>query len=318
MAEEQSYTQERPNRGARGLTSAIILIVIGGALLLQNLGVIAIDWLSLLRYWPVFLILIGLDLLLGRSILGSIAVALVSLAILGGLIFWVGVRNAGLGFVPGRTVTREIQEELGNISALRAEITIGAADATITVLDDDRYAASGEYRTNERFEPEVTYEVQGSEGRLLVRDTQTRNIGPSFGLGPFGPDLTGTLNLGLNPEVPLDLIIHAGVGELTLDLSEANLNSLTVEGGVGAIRLILPAEGTFTATLSTGIGSFNVTVPASLNAVVEASGALSGINMPASFTKQGDNRWTTPAYSDTGDHAVLKISTAIGSIDVNS
>lgn len=311
MGEERSYTQERPHRGVRGLTGAIILIGFGVALLLQNLGVISIDWLSLLRYWPVFLILIGLDLLLGRSVVGSIAVALASLAIIGGIVFWVGVKN-NAPIIAGDTITLEVHEELGDISALRAEINISAADATITILEDDRYAVSGEYRTNQRFEPEITYQIQGSEGRLLIKDTQERSI------GPFGPDLIGTVNLGLTASVPLDLIIHAGAGELTLDLSEANLNSLTIEGGVGAVRLILPAEGTFTATLSTGIGTFNVTVPGSLNAVVEASGALSGIDMPASFTKQEDNRWVTPAYSETGDHALIKISTAIGSIDVNS
>ena len=72
--EEKNYTQERLNSverpldaplpvvqekkssgGGRGITFAVILIGLGIALLLSNLGIITFSWLTLLNFWPVLL-----------------------------------------------------------------------------------------------------------------------------------------------------------------------------------------------------------------------------------------------------------------------
>src|SRR5262249_11925680 len=48
-------------------------------------------------------------------------------------------------------------------------------------------------------------------------------------------------NIGLTPNIPLDLDIHTGVGQSRFDLSELNLKAVGVYGGTGEIRLTLPA-----------------------------------------------------------------------------
>ncbi len=310
MAEEQSQTLVRPRRGGRGLSGAIILILAGVVLLLQNLGAIHIDWLSLWHYWPVLLILIGLDVLLGRSIAGSVVVALLSVVLIGALLFFVGTRSTPSGLGLGEAVTRTIEEDLGGAEALTVEVDLGAADAQISALRDEHLAASGELRINERLQPHITYRVEEGRGYLTISEEEREayNTGPSF---------TGTLKLALNSHVPLDLTVHVGVGDLTLDLSGLTLRSLTIEGGVGTVTLILPSQGAFSAEISAGVGSLDLTVPSALSALIEVDKGLSSTDVPSVFVRQGENRWATPAYSPA-EHATIRLHTGVGSVDIHS
>ena len=82
---------ERPPRRG-GLVGPAILVALGVVLLLNNLGYLGWGvWETLVRLWPLLLIAIGLDLMIGRrTILGSALVALLVLAALGMAILWTG------------------------------------------------------------------------------------------------------------------------------------------------------------------------------------------------------------------------------------
>ena len=71
MNATDTITQRPPRRG--GLVGAAILVTLGVVLLLNNLGYLGWGvWETLGHLWPLLLIAIGLDLMIGRrSILGS-------------------------------------------------------------------------------------------------------------------------------------------------------------------------------------------------------------------------------------------------------
>jgi len=80
----------RPRRRSGSLLFPLVLIAAGILLLLSNLGLIQGDvWPSLLRYWPVLIVALGLDLLLGRpsfgAALGTLIFACFALALGAGL-----------------------------------------------------------------------------------------------------------------------------------------------------------------------------------------------------------------------------------------
>ncbi|HEX9674407.1 MAG TPA: DUF5668 domain-containing protein [Anaerolineales bacterium] len=78
----------------RGLVWPILVITAGVLLLLSNLGVLSLDlWELMLQSWPLILIAIGIDLLIGRrSVWGSIVAAVLIIAVL----------LLGLGLYSGR------------------------------------------------------------------------------------------------------------------------------------------------------------------------------------------------------------------------
>ncbi len=311
MTEHRIYPQER-QRGPRGLAGAIILIGIGVALLLQNMGVIQLNWWLLWRFWPVAIILIGLDLLLSRSMVGSIAVAILGLVIVGVMIFWAGTSSGPALVSPsGNTVTRQIEQELGDVTELeRVEVAIGAASARISPLSDSRNVVEGEFRTDEALNFEIIYDTTGSTGRLRIEQQGERNTN-------LGSGLVGDLNLRLTDAVPIDnLIVEAGVGDFTLDLTGLQIRLLTLQSGVGRVTAMLPDRGDYVVNVEAAMGSVRLTVPEGLEARVSVDGFLSNIDLPNRFKKIGDGVWQTMHYDTAENRVTIQVSNVFGNVQI--
>jgi hypothetical protein len=301
-----------PRRGTSGLTWAVILIGAGLALLLQNMGVVQIDWLYLVRFWPVLLILAGLDFLVGRrSFAGGLLTAALGLAVVAGIL-WLASNPPNLpgwaGAIGRSTVTRAVQTELGEAQALEASLNLGATATTIGSHGDSEYALLGEYTTDERLDLAVDYQVQDGVGELRLEERGEQE--------PFSPGYTGRLDLTLTDAVPIDLSIDSGVGAATLDLEVLTLTALYVDTGVGSTEITL-GEGSYTADINTGIGAVTIDLPEDAEVRVETDGGLGTTNVPNRFEKIDDETWETPGYSTATEQIVLRIDTGIGSVDIN-
>lgn len=71
------------------LVGPTLLIGVGVLVLMQNLGFLPFGfWWTLWRFWPVVLIVVGLDLLLGRrSPVGGLVVLGLTVALIAGVLF---------------------------------------------------------------------------------------------------------------------------------------------------------------------------------------------------------------------------------------
>lgn len=76
MVEKKEFHEESGNFGG------IVIIFIGGILLLNNFGILPWTvWSILWRIWPLFLIVGGLDLLLGNSRFARFVITIITLII---------------------------------------------------------------------------------------------------------------------------------------------------------------------------------------------------------------------------------------------
>lgn len=312
MSEESSVTPAPDRRGASGVTGAIILIAVGVVILLNNLGVLTVDWLSLLRFWPVILVLVGLDIILGRhSVFGSLVVAVIAAVVIGGIIWMVGVTGQWAGPSRGDVVTTEVAERLGNVDALEVNLNVGVMETNVDALSGGDYAIEGTYKTNsDNLKLDMNYETRGDTGVLTISQ-QGRD-----GRLDLTSNTTNKLDLGLTDQVPVDLIIDAGVGKVTLDLTGVNVRSLRIEAGVGSLDITLPGEGNFEVSVDAGVGSVNLTVPNSLEARVEYEGGLSNLDVPNRFDKTGEDVWETGNYSGATNRVKIAVNAGIGSVNI--
>jgi hypothetical protein len=310
MAAEQNGSST-PRRGASGLTWAVILIGIGVTLLLENMGVVHIDWLYLLRFWPVLLILAGLDFLLGRrSFVGGLLAAAVGLMIVAGIV-WLATNPPGVpgwaGLIQPNTITREVQTGLGEARALEAILDLGMTETTVGAHEDTEYALLGEYTTDERLNLAVDYQVQDGVGELRLEERSEEE--------PFSPGYTGRLDLTLPDVVPIDLSVDSGVGATALDLEELTITALYVNTGVGSTEIIL-GEGSYTADINTGIGEVTIELPDDAEVRLELDSGLGSTDLPDRFEEIGDGVWETPGYGTATEQIVLLVDTGIGSVTV--
>ncbi|HQA68642.1 MAG TPA: DUF5668 domain-containing protein [Aggregatilineales bacterium] len=311
MAEERVIVH-RQERGTRGITGAIILIGLGVAFLLQNLGVVGFDWFSLLRFWPILLILFGLDLLLARSVVGSLLAALAAIGIVAGVLFLARTDTPAPAFLSGRTVTRDIEsyELADDIEALDVRLNIGAAAVNLDADAGPGLVVEGSYRTDEELVLRSNYRVTGSTGQLEI--SQERASG---GVWVVGRGLVGEIDLSLPDRVPIDLYIDAGASDLRLDLTGMQLRSLTINGGVGTIDVQLPEFGEFSVDINGGVGTVTLHVPEGLEAQASVEG-LTSRNFSARFREMSEGVWATAGYDMAENRATIDIDAGVGTVNV--
>lgn len=237
---------------------AIILIAVGVIWLLAQANVITSEHLSVLfRVWPIVLIGLGLELLVGRQSYG-----LSSLIVLGTIALLIVLMLAGpsLGLASSTEVTAaHYTEPLDNASSAQITVGVGVGDLHLDPLND----SAALFDADIHYIGQTRYDSTLSGDRKSI--TLNNDTGTSGGINVF--DLFSLLNnnsrarwnVGISPEVPVALNLSAGTGSATLNLSRLDLTSLSVNSGTGSVTLTLPAnELRYDATISTGTGSLTI------------------------------------------------------------
>lgn len=311
----------------RSLFWPILLVGVGIVWLLSNLGLIqTISLGSILKFWPVVLIVFGLDMLFSRRY--PWVGAVVGLLAVGGVI-------ALLMFGPqvGITTNSEIQSEtfttpLEGVKTAEYSFDTSSSPVEIYALDDnktDLIAADVTYRGTMRFD------VKGTDHTTVWMSEYSDNS--SWLNWDFSQFNNLKWDIGLSPEVPSDIILNGGSGSITMDLSGLQLTSLKadtgsgssnitlpktteaytveLESGSGSVTMRVPDETSLTLTLDTGSGSTSVVIPAKTAVRIEVEDDGSGsFDLPNGLMKAPDNSsfdigaWQTPNY-DTADNKIL-------------
>jgi hypothetical protein len=121
--------------------------------------------------------------------------------------------------------------------------------------------------------------------------------------------------LNLNRDVPLQLTVDAGVGDVSVDLRQIKLTGLVTKMGVGRTTVTLPGQGTFEARLSSGVGALVVRVPAALAVRVHASPGLGTTDVPSGYQHEGE-MYTSPGYASAQARVELWVDNGIGLIQI--
>jgi hypothetical protein len=292
-----------PPRGRAAPAWAYALIGIGVLMLLVNAGWIrGFDVVALLNLWPVALVAVGADLLTkGRYRLPIVAGAVVLGAVLQ---FGGGLGSGGVGAT--------VPVDHGLDGARAAEVVLRLGVGTVEVHAD---AAAGRLiaGTVVTARGEQLDQAAGRRGdvarvELVVRQQSGTSI---------SSNARRAWDLGLTREVPVDLRVDAGVGDVGFDLRDATLSRLDLNGGVGEIEVVLPERGGYVGNLDLGVGEAKVTIPRGVEARMTVTVGLGGADVEGDWLRDG-RTYTTPGYDQAApaDRVDLTISGGIGGVDV--
>jgi hypothetical protein len=293
-----------------GLVGPVLLIGLGVIFLLNNLG--RLDWgvwLFILRLWPVLLIGIGLDLLVGRrSVWGSLLVVVVMLGVLAGAVIFYQRSGWGGAELRRQSISRPLEEatsaEVTLDSGLRA-LSLGALSEGGNLIEGTAELYRGE-RLAEH------YAVVGEEAQYrLSAEGDTWNAFPNW------PARVARWEVALSPDIPVVLTIDSGVGETVLDLRGLQVIELSLDGGLGTMRLTLPAQGDLEGDLNLGIGAVDILVPQGVAVRMQVDAGPSNIVVPAAYVRDGDV-YTSPGYTSAENRVQLYVEGGIGQIRIQA
>jgi hypothetical protein len=238
------------SRRYRSLFWPVMIIGIGVLWLLGNMEIIQpVSLGGLLRFWPVLLIVAGLDMLIVRR--SSWMGALMGLLVIG-FIGFVLIAGPGLGWVQTATTkTERFSANIDQASAATVVLDLAEYPSEINTLSDDDLLFDAEIRHH----GVVSLTDTGTTQRVL-RLAYTPAPGTLFSFG-----MNEEWQIGLSPQIPLALNVDAGSGPATLNLTDLNLTHLGLDAGSGPFTLRLPAAADhYNLELDAGSGPVEMTV----------------------------------------------------------
>ena len=335
--------EEKSGFRYRSLFWPIVLIGVGVFWLLGNLGILPEHSLwTLFRLWPLALIVIGLDIMIGRrspdigGLIGLGALALVLVLVFAG---------PSLGLTPPELelTTERFTERIGNATSARVNLDLDIGKTTLDALTDPNTLIDAELT----YVGEINFDVRGDKQK-------TFNISHRASQFDFGDWFWTTdtdrkrtwWDISLSPEIPLALNIDGSVGQSIIDLSELQIEDLEVDGDVGDFQITLPAmENTYDVDINGGVGAFEVIlergaavnltidgdvgefvidVPPDAAVRIDADMDIGNITVPSNFVRlSGDDDivgesgiWETPGFDDAKAKIVIVFKGGVGDLTV--
>ncbi|MFZ5815685.1 MAG: LiaI-LiaF-like domain-containing protein [Bacillota bacterium] len=290
------------------IVGPVLLILLGLAFLAQNLELLDVNiWTLLLRLWPVWLIAVGLDLLLGRrTAWGSWIVLGVVLTVIAGVV-WLGSLG---GYMAGTREPVTIAQPVGD--ARQADLRIDPQVARLSI-SAGRQANLIEGTVTPLAHESIRKDAHNAGDTLVF---SLKASGERFNLFEIPSNLdvdSPTWDLRLSDQIPLHLRIDAGVGESRIDLTGARLLSLEVDAGVGDTEITLPAAGRFRVDIDSGVGRVVLRIPEELGARIQADQGLGEIRYSGEFDLEGRGR-VTPDFDQAEHRVEIDIDGGVGEI----
>ncbi len=335
--------EEKSGFRYRSLFWPIVIIGVGVFWLLGNLGILPENYLwMLLRLWPLALIVVGLDIMIGRrspalgALIGLGAVALVLVLVFAG---------PSLGLTPpeAELITERFTERIGNATSARVNLDLDIGRTTLDALTDPNTLIDAELT----YVGELNFDIRGDKQKTISISHRAGRF--DFGDWFWTTDIDTKRtwwDISLSPEIPLTLNIDGSVGQSIIDLSDLQIEDLDVNGDVGDFQITLPATGkaydvyinggvgAFEVVLERGaavnmtidgdVGEFVIDVPADAAVRVDAELDIGNVNVPSNFIRVsggGDfvgesGVWETPGFDDAEVKIVIVFNGGVGDLTV--
>lgn len=281
---------------------AIVLVLLGVLLLLQTTGVVSWGiWGILWRFWPVIIIAIGIELLLGRwsPVLAGLLVAVLLVGAVGAA---VGIAMAQEEDVVVGTVT----EPLGDLRSVDVRLVFGAGNLTIRSLPPD-----SPNLVEGRFEDrgaEVALSRSGDRGELRI-EMGSRRWFRSFGSGDW--------DIALSPVPRLSLEMDGGAADMDWDLRDLQVTSLDVDTGAASMELVMPARaGQTQARIDGGAASITITIPEGVAARIRSDSGLSSIDVDTRRFPRAGDVWESPDFGAAANRVEIELHLGASSVTV--
>lgn len=287
------------------VVQGLILVAIGTILLLNQQGIIDWSvWTYLIQFWPVLLIIWGIQLVFNKS---KLSLSLSLLLIIGVLMLAFGLWN-GYGYFSGNASVINL-EKLPiepDIEEAKLRLDYGGGRLNISSSRDRELILKYDYPT-----PKVNSRIKGkvTEYRIDPED----NSWPRFIPNRVG----GEWELQLPKGVLWDVDMNVGAIKGDLDFSAIDLNSMELDAGAGDISLRLGDRGLNTKIrVSAAATSIKVFVPETVNLQLSFEGALTDHNLDAAgLVKIGKYYVYTP-NSQSSSNLELEFSGAVSRVEL--
>ncbi len=284
----------------------IFLLFLGIVFLLQTLNILPWGlWGTLGRFWPVLIIVIGLNILLRRYnpwlVSGLILILLFACL---GIAYWQYSPH-----LPAGETTKSYSEPLGSLEHAQIEINFSAGSLNIGSLpssspnfvEADSEARNGNMR--------LDFQSQGGKGILYLSTERVNRR--------FWNEAKTRWEVSFTRNIPLTIEVKSAASNIELDLSELGVTELQMDIDIGNYIVKMPfSDGTTLAYIKADLANLEVTIPEGVAAKLKIDTDLSVLNVNESrFPKKGDY-YLSPNFESAENRIELELDCDLSRVQV--
>ena len=300
----------RTRRGS--LLTGLLLVSLGVLLLLTTTGVVSFGiWLELANYWPLLLVLMGVELIvLQRPLL--IRAGVIVLALAGAIVI---ASFSMPQYDHNEPLRATYVEPLRDAETLYLDMAFIGGDVELISdtpgADTPPRLLAADFKSRparvvrERSDGNIRFYVMSS-GPFLRHSsadgftTRETRISIPIGLADW--------SLIVSPNVEVEIDISSVTTDLNLDLRNLNVRRLSVEAGMSDLRVQLPDEaGQTQVYIAAGAANVELVVPHGVAARIDVDAPLKStwVN-PVRFIETDDEYWS-PGYLEARNRVSIDI-----------
>jgi hypothetical protein len=286
----------------------IILITLGIIFLLNNFGILPWDiWTNLWKFWPVIIILIGIEILIGQSI--SIRTMVILLVLVFLIPIFIAVNP--LTRNPLETQTVPISEPAASIT--RAKIIIDLPAVTLNLKaasSNSEKIIDGKISFSKAAsEPKITKEEDFNQAIFTINQDQQKS--PL----PFISSLKNDAELNLTQSIPLEILFKTGASSANLDLNNLRVDYLEIDSKASNLKISFGNQYSSRAVLKTGASNIEIQIPKNLATKITVDSKIKNLSIDSRFKKDG-GEYKTSDFDKSFTKLEIEISAIAGSITI--
>lgn len=310
----------------RRITTGITILFIGVVLLLSQLNTISFNWVGIFRYWPLFIVLAGIRMLVPKDQQIGQFVAIGSTVVILGFLTYIGLSTPKESLVnqllKSKTLgVRDNDDPNDKTNYSTEKLTVPLNDKIHSAtLNLDLGATS--LRNDSSTTSEIFTAFNTSKEYLLgvtVHDESAEkldiNLKGKFKNKDFNSKNNNTY-IALNPNIRWNLNFDVGAIDANLDLAPYKIETLDIDAGATSLKLKLGQPQAMTKiSMDAGASSIEILIPKNAACRITSDNALSSTDYEGDFLKsEGEVKSTN--YDSAAQKFDFDINGGIASIKI--
>lgn len=301
----------------------VVLLFIGGVLLLENFHIIDFYWRSVIRFWPIFLIIAGVNILFSRN--KSQVGGIISIAVL--------VITLSMLFVKGQQkpqgrnnwIGEQFSEEINTDENDKGYEELNFSEPFDEVLNKKVvFNISGggtSFELKGETDSLLQAHVEKKAGEFsLTKSTTDSSTAVTFKMkGKSGWSMNeggNDVDFHLNKAPEWELHMNMGAGEVNFDLSDYKVRSFNFDGGAAALDIKLGNKLPIAdVNVKTGIADVKIKIPTESGCRIKTKTGLSAKDFTG-FIKMKDGTYETPNYSTSTNKIFINFDGGLSNFEV--
>jgi hypothetical protein len=309
---------------AKRITTGIIFLFIGVILLLSKMDIIEFNWFEVFRYWPLLIILVGVNILVPKKDIGYI-ISIGTTCVILAVFTFIGITTPNQSLLSRIMNTKNLDIDLdneedfigtSNFVSVKKNMTVNHAVANIDL-------GATQIKLKDTTETNLFEATNTSDKYFLSLNTDIKNDSATTlnlsGKTKKGIDSKGNSTIiKLNKNVIWDLNLDVGAADIQGDLSNFKINKLTIDAGASNLDLKLGYPQTISnINIDAGASSIQIAIPREAACQIVTEMALSSVHADDSFVKGNEKgTLTSPNFEHAKNKFKISIDGGITSVSI--